>query len=225
MPGRSEILNAIKDYDSKKHSEEFYDFCLGKISKAVEPDEQLESAVRHLFYWFLGKVHIAGNSPIESVKAGDTLYHISEAAPSNKAGIEEAVKKANLWAGLAFRNNSLPFENFQNYAKSITSGSIVMPAFFIHIFKPYEYPILNDRVWAAYRDELGKSVFTNTKPASWDNYMEYSGYCSYLKRKFDLTLRQIDKGLWVIGDRCKERARNTEKMEADEDAGQVGLFN
>ena len=224
MPGKSDILNAIKDYDSNKYSEEFYKFYLGKINRAVEPDEQLETDVRHLFYWFLGKVHTVENSPVESVKVGDTLYHISGTAPSNSAGIEEAVKKENLWAGLAFMNGSLPIENFLNYAKSITRHSIVLPAFLIHIFKPLEYPILNSKVWSVYREELGKNVFINTKPKNWDNYLEYVSYCNYLKRRLGLTLREIDKGLWVLGERLKDKARLIEKTDEAKETGQVGLF-
>lgn len=224
MPGKSDVLEAIKDYDSKKYSEEFYNFYLGKISRAIEPDEQLETNVRHLFYWFLGKVHTTENTPVESVKIRDTLYHISEAAPNNKEAIDEAIRSENLWAGLAFKNGNLPIENFLNHAKRITRKSIVMPAFFIHIFKPYEYPILNNKVWAVYREELGKNVFINTKPKNWDNYLEYVSYCSYLKRRLGLSLREIDMGLWVIGEKLKNRARLTDKDTNKKETRQVGLF-
>lgn len=224
MPGRSEILDAIKDYDSKKYSEEFYNFYLGKISRSVDPGEQLVTDVRHLFHWFLGKVHTSETEAAEVVEVNGIKYYLSGTAPSNTACIEEAVKKENLWAGLAFKNGNLPIENFLNYAKSITRNSIVMPAFFIHIFKPGEYPILNSKVWAAYREELGKNVFINTKPKNIDNYLEYVSYCSYLKRRLGLSLREIDKGLWVMGERLKEMARQQEKVDGRELEGQIELF-
>ena len=223
MPGRSEVLDAIKDYDSKKYSEDFYNFYLKKISRAIEPAEQLETDVRHLFHWFLGKVHTEETSATESVEVNGTVYYISGAAPSNSACIEEAIKKENLWAGIAFKNGILPIENFLNYAKSLTRNSIVLPAFFIHIFRPNEYPILNNKVWAAYREELGKNVFINTKPKNWDNYLEYVGYCTYLKKRLGLSLREIDKGLWVIGERLKDAVR---QQDSDEESlsGQINLF-
>lgn len=223
MPGRSEVLDAIKDYDSKKYSEDFYNFYLNKISRAVEPAEQLVTDVRHLFHWFLGKVHTEATAAIESVEVNGTIYFLSGMAPSNNACIEEAVKMENLWAGLAFKNGNLPIENFLNYAKSLTRNSIVMPAFFIHIFNPMDYPILNNKVWAAYREELGRNVFINTKPKNWDNYLEYVGYCNYLKRRLGLSLREIDKGLWVIGERLKDIARQQDK-EDNNLAGQINLF-
>ncbi len=209
MPGRSEILEAIEAYNSNKHSEEFYNIYLSKISKAVEPDEQLETDVRHLFHWFLGKVSTKQKTGSEAVEIGGVTYYISQAAPSNMESMKKAVEHQNLWAGLAFRNKNLPLENFLNYAGGITKKSIVLPAFYVHIFKPEEYPILNSNVWTVYREELGKSVFINTKPSTWDNYMGYVSSCNYLKNRYNLTLRQIDKGLWVLGERLRSIARQT----------------
>ncbi len=223
MPSLSEIRESVNDYDSDRHAEEFYDFYIKRIKMAVEPGEQLETDIRHLFYWFLGKVRKTEASPIETVQINENIYYISESAPSNRAAVEEAVRGENLWAGLAFMNGNLPVDNLINKARRITKNSIVIPAFFIHIFKPHEYPILNNKVWAAYREELGKSIFTNTKPSTWDNYLEYVSYCSYLKRRTGLTLREIDKALWVIGERVMEEARNKVEEETV-DSGQVELF-
>jgi len=223
MPTLSEIRESVKDYDSERHAEEFYDFYIKRIGMAVEPSEELKTDIRHLFYWFLGKVRKTENSPIETIQIGKVTYYISEAAPSNRAAVDEAVKSENLWAGLAFRNGNLPVDNLINRAKTLTKSSIVIPAFFIHIFRPWEFPILNNKVWAAYREELGKSIYTNTKPSSWDNYLEYVSYCSYLKRRTGLSLREIDKGLWVIGEKIMEEARNKVEEEIEE-SGQMGLF-
>lgn len=223
MPGRSELLDAIKDYDSKKYSEDFYNFYLNKISRAIEPDEQLGKDVRNLFHWFLGKVRTEPADAVEYTEINGVIYYLSGLAPSNEACVDEAVKKVNLWAALAFKNGNLPIENFINYAKSLTRTSIVLPTFYIHIFNPMDYPILNNKVWSAYREELGKNVFLNTKPANWDNYLEYVSYCNYLKRRLDLSLREIDKGLWVIGERLKETARQQDRTE-DNIIGQINLF-
>lgn len=223
MPALSEIRESVNAYDSERHAEEFYDYYIRRIGMAVEPSEELEIDVRHLFYWFLGKVSRIENTAVESIDVNGKKYFISKAAPSNIAAIQEAVKKENLWAGLAFGNGNLPVDNMINRARTITKSSIVIPAFFIHIFSPMEYPILNNKVWAAYREELGKSIFTNTKPSTWDNYLEYVSYCSYLKRRTGLSLREIDKGLWVIGERIMEEARNR-TGEITEESGQVGLF-
>jgi hypothetical protein len=226
MPGRSEILQAVGDYNSKKHLEEFYKTYLSKIGKSVEPGEQLETDVRHIFHWFLGKVSTKESPEAEHVEIANTAYYIYKAAPSNMESIKKAVLPENLWAGLAFKNESLPLDNFLNYASAITKKSIVLPAFYVHIFKPYEYPILNSNVWTAYREELGKNVFINTKPVSWDNYMGYISYCSYLKRKYGLSLREIDKGLWVIGERLREKARkDSEENEKEPKTNQYELYD
>ena len=82
---------------------------------------------------------------------------------------------------------------------------------------------MNNKVWAAYREELGKNIFINTKPKNWDNYLEYVGYCNYLKRRLGLTLREIDKGLWVIGERLKDIARKEKEQDKKND-GQIRLF-
>lgn len=211
MPSRSEMLESIEQYNSNKHLEEFYKIYLSKIGKAVEPEEQLEIHVKHLFYWFLGKINTKSKKGLEAVEIGGITYYISRAAPSNVDSMQRAVRHKNLWAGLAFKNNNLPLENFLNYAGSITKSSIVLPAFYVHIFKPEEYPILNSNVWTAYRERLGKNVFINTKPSTWDNYMGYVSYCNYLKNSYGLTLRQIDKGLWVAGERLKTLARQTKQ--------------
>lgn len=226
MPGRSEILQAIGDYNSKKHLEEFYKTYLSRIGKSIEPGEQLETDVRHLFHWFLGKVSTKQSPGTERVEMANTTYYIYKAAPSNMESIKKAVSPENMWAGLAFKNETLPLENFLNYASSITKKSIVLPAFFVHIFKPGEYPILNSNVWTAYREELGKNIYINTKPASWDNYMGYVSYCSYLKRIYGLNLREIDKGLWVIGERLREKARmNAEGNEKEPHSKQYELYD
>jgi hypothetical protein len=224
MPALSEILEAIELYDSKKHSEKFYDYHIKRIGRAVEPGEQLATDVRNLFYWFLGKVHENPGNPIYTVYIGSDTYYISETAPDNKAAVDEAVKNESLWAGLAFRNGNLPVDNLITKAKTLTKNSIIIPSFFIHIFNPDEYPILNNKVWAAYREELGKEVYKNTRPKKWDNYLEYVSYCAYLMRKTGLPLRDIDKGLYVIGERLMTEARDTVENEEPEDSGQVGLF-
>ena len=108
--------------------------------------------------------------------------------------------------------NHLPYENFIKYADDITKNSIILPSFFVHIFKPEQYPIMNDNVWKVYVELTNKNVYLNTKPTDWPHYQQYCSLCSYLRKAYGLTFRQIDKGFFVLGSQLKNKAREDEDI-------------
>lgn len=225
MLTKEDIVQALKKYDSIKYSEEFYSYYLEKISRAFEPNDQLKDCVRYLILWFLGKVtKERPDSFIERVYVNEKKFFILKTTPNNERAIESACDNINLWAGLSFKNNHLPFNNFIQYADTITKNSIVLPSFYVHMFKPNEYPILNGKVWKVYIELMNKNVYINTKPAFWSHYHQYVNFCLYLKETLNLSLREIDKGLWVLGDELKTKAREEEKNLIDNQYMFDGVF-
>ncbi len=212
MITKQEIITAFNQYDSTKYSEEFYEYFLHKVYKSIEPDENLKDCVKYLILWFLGKVTtIKAEASVDRVFVKDKIYYLSRTTPNNDNAIEKALDEAHLWAGLSFKNNHLPYENFIKYANNITKNSIILPSFYVHIFKPNDYPIMNDKVWKVYVELTNKSVYLNTKPTLWSHYHQYCSLCSYLRKTHGLTFREIDKGFFVLGNQLKNKVRDEEE--------------
>ena len=226
MLTKNDIIEALKRYDYIKYSEEFYIYYLEKIRKSIEPDEQLKNAVKYLFLWFLGKV--TTEKPdiyMERVYVNDKKFYIHKTTPNNDNAIINAQSEINLWAGLSFKNNHLPYNNLVKYANSITKNSIVLPSFFIHLFKPELFPIMNGKVWKVYIELTSKNVYINTKPAFWSHYSQYTYFCDYLRNLLKLSLREIDKGLWVLGNDFKNKVREKDENIINEQYVMKGIFD
>jgi len=214
MLTKTDIIEALKRYDYTKYSEEFYEYYLNEIKKSYEPTTQLKDNIKYLILWFLGK--ISEEKPeifIKRVYVNNKKYYILKTTPNNDKAIDKALEDINIWAGLSFKNGHLTYNNFMKYANSLTKNSIVIPSFYVHIFNPEKYPIMNDKVWKVYTELVNKSVYINTKPALWNHYNQYINFCNYLHKTLGLSLRDIDKGLWVLGNDLKNKVKEEVQIE------------
>jgi len=131
-------------------------------------------------------------------------YYASNTTITHDWVIDKAVDQDRLQIALLFRDRLISYDDFRPFASKITSTSIVLRAFYVHMWRPREYPILDRRVWRVFCVESGQAVHKYTMPRSWLDYEAYTGFFRDLVRRTGLPWRIVDKGLWVIGDRLKE---------------------
>lgn len=93
----------------------------------------------------------------------------------------------------------LPYEAFREAAARLTASTIVLPTFYVHIWRPHEYPILDVRVWRVLCREQGRTVSKHTAPRSWDHYKAYTQFFWETVARTELDWRVVDRGLWVLG--------------------------
>jgi hypothetical protein len=93
---------------------------------------------------------------------------------------------------------------FSSKADTLTETSIVLPTYYIHIWNPAEFPILDVKVWRTFIWNKGEGIYKQTKPKSWVHYEEYTKFYRVLVEETGLEWRIVDKGLWSIGDKLKE---------------------
>jgi len=136
-------------------------------------------------------------------------YYFTHTTETNNKVIEKALKKERLKTAISFRNGEVIYDKFKCYADELTYSAIVLPAFYIHIWRPIDYSILDEEVWKIFCNEKGQPVSRYTKPRSWGNFEE--AYTSFFKRLIDdtgLDWRTVDRGLWVPGHCLKEGMDN-----------------
>lgn len=122
---------------------------------------------------------------------------------ANNSSIHTALQKRLLESGLQFRDGIISYHEFMQHANQITKISIVLPVYFVHIFKPDEYPILDVKVWRAYLEAINRPISKYSKPMSWKHYEQYRKFFYDVQKQTDLPWRLVDKGLWAMGDLIK----------------------
>ncbi|MFH1995804.1 MAG: hypothetical protein ABIJ27_02260 [Candidatus Omnitrophota bacterium] len=157
MIDREILLRASKEYDSDKYSEELYAHCLDVLNNAHSVDNSLVESVINLLYWKLGKIKKRRTPKGKeiSVSGLNSRYFLAGTTKSNLDAISNATKSEILEQGIKFKNNTIEYEEFKGYAERITRSSIVLPAYFVHIWRPDKYPIFDKNVWKKYRAEMG----------------------------------------------------------------------
>lgn len=201
------ILDASQEFDIKKYSEELYNYCLNVIRNAIRVTPDLQCAVRHLMDWKLGKITRIPTPTSEPIPCKDEIgetYYVAKSTTSNNNAINIALTEELLEYGLQFRDNKISYETFKKIVDSITKNSIVLPSFFIHIWSPVEFPILDAKVWRTYKWNKGEVVSKHTKPNSWVHYEEYTTFFRELVMETGLDWRIVDKGLWSVSDAIVE---------------------
>lgn len=200
---RISIINASKEYDEFNYPEEFYKYHLEilKITRII--NNELLNAIKYLFFWKLGKITLKKTS--KSIFTGyqdskNQKYFFTNTTSNNNKAIEKAINKNNIEAAFKFRDNNLDYGKFKLISYKITVTSIVLPIFYIHIWKPEKYPILDKKVWRVYCKEIGKPISKNTKPENLSDYEKYLKFFNDIISTSKLDWRTIDKGLWVLGD-------------------------
>jgi hypothetical protein len=214
MINREILEKAAVDYNGDKYSEEFYNYYLKVLQDAKNISESAIRAVEYLFLWKLGKVRSRKTPSSSQLKFPDSKGRRYFSIPTTKTHdkvIKKAVEKGKLEIAIAFRNGAVTYDEVKSYASKLTSSTIVLPAFYVHIWRPVEYPILDEKVWKVFLDQKGKPVFPHTKPKSWSNFEAYTCFFRKLIDDTGLDWRTVDRGLWVLGDRLKVRM-NSQKV-------------
>ena len=224
MIDRGMLENAARDYNGDKYSEEFYTYHLKVLRDAEDISESVSRAVEYLFFWKLGKVRPYQTPRSSQSKFSDSKghqYYIIRTPKNNNKVIGKALEKGRLKTAISFRNGTVNYDKIKYCADYLTSSTIILPAFYIHIWLPAEYPIIDEKVWKVFQDEKGQSVSLNTKPKSWGDFEAYTSFFRKLVEDTGLDRRIVDQGLWILGDRLKKRIRAEKKYEKIKGAREV----
>lgn len=200
-----------KDYDRDKYSEEFYTYHLSVLQNAQQISKSVSEAVRNLFLWKLGRVRskqTPSTSPLGFSDPKGRQYYSIPTAVTHQKVIKKATEEERLKTAISFRNRVVSCDEFKFRASNLTSSTIVLPAFYIHIWRPDEYPILDQKVWIVFCAEKGQLVNPDTKPRSWSDYEAYTSFFRKLVGDMGLDRRAVDQGLWVHGGHLMKRMRS-----------------
>jgi hypothetical protein len=214
MITRAKLECAGRHFNGDKFSEEFYTYHLRVLQDAKDISESVSRAVEYLFLWKLGKVRsrrTPSSSQLEFSDPKGRPYYSIPITKNHDKVIKKAVKKENVEIAIAFRNGAVTYDKVKSYARSLTSSTIVLPAFYLHIWYPTKYPILDEKVWKVFLDQNKKRVFPHTKPKSWSNYEAYTCFFRKLIDDTGLDWRTVDRGLFVLGD-CLKVRMNSQKV-------------
>jgi hypothetical protein len=198
------LIEAAKEFNEVKYSKDLYHHLLDIVANAKSVTQELHEAVKYLMYWKLGKVSMKRTPTSVPIQVKSNTYYVSGTTSSNRIAIDKAITENMLEFGLKFRDNLIPYEVLRSKADTLTTTSIVLPTYFIHIWNPADYPILDVKVWRTFKWNNGAAIFKQTKPNSWVHYEEYTKFFRGLVDETGLEWRIVDKGLWSIGDKLKE---------------------
>ncbi|WP_428911987.1 hypothetical protein [Niallia sp. Krafla_26] len=201
---RNVLIEAANEFNEVKYSKDLYHHFLENVSKEKSVTQELKEAVKYLMYWKLGKVSMKRTPTSEPIQVKGITYYVSGTTSSNRMAIDHALTEEMLECGLKFRDNQIGYEVFRRKADTLTKTSIVLPTYYIHIWNPAQYPILDVKVWRTYKWSVGEEIHKQTKPHSWIHYEEYTKFFRGLVKETGLEWRIVDKGLWSIGDKLKE---------------------
>jgi hypothetical protein len=200
-----DILQAANKYPNAKYSEQFYLHYLKFLENVAEVDKSVAKAVKYLFLWKLGKIFTKKTPKgydLDFIDPDGTRYFATNTTSANNNAINKAIDKCNLEAAFRFRDGSDDLETFiTSVADRITSSSMVLPVFSMHIWRPAECPIIDINVWKAFcnYDISGKK--RGAKPNSWPDYIDYVAFFQEVVQITGSDWRTIDRALWVIGSR------------------------
>jgi len=199
---RRRLEDAASQYDVVKYSEAFYNHQLGVLKEAPGATEAVAMAVKYLFLWKLGKVSRRATErsfPLGFSDSQGRQYHSTRTTPANREAIERAIASDRPEAGLLFRDGRVSYEMFKLIASALTASTIVLPAFYVHIWRPSEHPIIDVRVWRVFCREQGRPASSSDRPRSWDDYEAYTRFLHEVVAETGLDWRTVDRGLWVLG--------------------------
>jgi hypothetical protein len=203
MLTKAVIIEAADNFNEEKYSKELYHHYLDVIKNTKRVTPELQEAVRYLLYWKLGKVSTkktASGVQLPWVDQYGRTYYAAGTTASNNNAINHTLEQNLLQSGLDFKDGRLSYESFIKKVDAITKTSIVLPTFYIHIWIPEEYPILDVKVWRTYLWNKGRSINKYSKPMSWQHYEEYTKFFREMVSETGLDWRLVDKGLWSLGD-------------------------
>lgn len=206
MLTRDEIVEAAADYDEEFYPAELYRDRLAVLQRVESDPVQLKDAVCDLFHWKLGKAtkfRTPTSYPLAYVNPEGSQYYGIKMTRVNKSAIEVATRDDLINDAIRFRDGELPYEKIKSSVSKITKSSIVLPTFYLHIWKPNEHPIFGENVWKLYRQQMGHDIKAGTKPESWKHYEIYVPWYCEIVDQTGLDPLIADRGLWVLGGEIK----------------------
>ena len=199
-----DIIQAANNYPNDKYSGNFYQHHLKVLKLATRVDESVIRAVKYLFLWELGKVSTKKTPKgydLDFIDPDGTRYFATNTTGANNRVINKAIDMRNLEAAFRFRDGSDDLETFKYVARGISYGSVVLPIFYMHIWRPSECSIFDTNVWKAfcYYNTSCKKRTDNLD--LWVKYKVYVSFFQEVVRITNLDWRIVDRGLRVIGAR------------------------
>ncbi len=202
MINREIVENAARKYDGEKYPELFYLHHLLILRNTKEINELVSRAVKYLFLWKLGKVRSRQTPHGSQLKFSDTKgrwYYSTPITESHDRVITKAIQEERLKVAIAFRDGRVNYDEFKAYASELTSSTIVLPSFYVHMWCPFQYPVFDKKVWMFFRVQKGRSVSRYSKPSSWNEFEVYTDFFKGIVNNTGLDWRTVDCGLWVLG--------------------------
>jgi len=216
-----DLIENAESYDSNKYTEEFYSYYLSVIQNENDI-ESLSEAIKRLFLWKLGKIRpypTPQSSPIEVPPSFEKQYHAISTTSSNRNAIVKAIEADTIKSAISFRDGDLSYDDFKSKVFGITSSSIVLPSFYIHIMQPERYPILDKKVWKVFCKEKTQSIYKHKKPKNWVDYEIYICFFNEIVEKTNLNWRTVDCGLWVMGSELDENVECSDMKTTKKEIG------
>jgi hypothetical protein len=222
---RSALEKASKRYaqQEEKYSEIFYTHHLGVLATCQGVNEQVVAAVKHLFLWKFGKIkshRTKASTPIHVPDLEPRQFYALRPSDHLRSTVEKATNPALLTSAISFRDGKLSFQEFKDLSEKITKRpeSIVSPIFFLHIWNPEKYPMIDRRAWKTCCRQRGVGVSRSTQPRTWEHYKTYKKFVEGLVRQTGLDLRTIDRALWVLDkERSPKPSRRSRKVHKEGD--------
>ena len=235
MVNREIVENAARKYDGEKYPELFYIYHLLILRNTEEINELVSRAVKYLFLWKLGKVRSRQTPHGCQLKFSDTKgrwYYSTRITKSHDQVITKAIQEERLKAAIAFRDGRVKYDEFKAYASELTSSTIVLPSFYVHMWRPFQYPIFDKKVWTFFRVQKERSVSRYSKPSLWNEFEVYTDFFKGIVNNTGLDWRTVDYGLWVLGGDLRKTlepqdvvSREKGKVISSDFCGQKGEFN
>ncbi|MCA9436859.1 MAG: hypothetical protein KC978_13830 [Candidatus Omnitrophica bacterium] len=215
MLKKKDVTDAAAAFDSTRYPFGFYHHHLSVLNSAKKVTREVRVSVEELFYWRMGKVRVSKSRSQLSDTAHPTsfpdeegnLHYASGVTGVTQRGIDIATATGILELGKAFRDGLVSFGELGAEAKVIARTSVYLPCFFIHIWKPEEWPLFEKRVWMLHRWDEGKANAFTGIPTNIERYMEYTAWFDKLveKKKIDRWTAQV--GLWELGRRLEKEVK------------------
>jgi len=98
---------------------------------------------------------------------------------------------------LEFRKSNPDYEVLYNFSRKFFPAGLIYPIFLMHICKPEEYPIFDQHVFRAFSFITRKEMID--RPESIKDYWRYRDFVFSVHKNYEISLREIDKGLMAFG--------------------------
>ncbi len=217
MLKKKDIVDAAKAFDSSRYPFAIYRHNLTVLKKAKTVNADVETSVRELFLWRMGKVR-KGEVKGGVTRASDTLsftdregdpYHAAKVSWVTERAIRNATSHNLLENAILFRKNKISYEEFNPMVRKIVVSSIYFPCYFLHLWKPERFPLFDRKTWAIYRQDRNQSVSFTGPLHHMTRYLEYIEWFEEIVNRKSLDRWTVQVGLWELGRRLEKKLKQS----------------